>query len=341
MKTDFSKLECFLKDFNNNLSLNKDINSSTEREAMGLPTKLVDLYSDLFSKIAINFRGFNEKRLIEIIKSSSSHYCERIVACDIMSLLHLNRIEKIPTFNKITGGKTTIGTPSSEVDKIYNKYKSIGVKRNWIEKEIPLHNTYVEDFHAAIFPVTNNQYRFFLLDSNFDELPTSWRYGSYPYHLSDHPVYTVSLKAVDAYCRWLSQKIGHDVRIPSEVEWEYLATGGAYKQYTWGNDFSHFYSNTNEILLQNTTPVGVFLESKSNFGIYDLIGNVEEYVSNEYFPYPGGDFIEDDLYKKLGNYRVAKGGAFNRFSDLARIQRRHGAYPSSLYAIGFRVCFSS
>ncbi|MFE4061926.1 serine/threonine protein kinase, partial [Streptomyces sp. NPDC059096] len=63
-------------------------------------------------------------------------------------------------------------------------------------------------------------------------------------------------------------------------------------------------------------------------------------------PYGGGAFLPGDLSTGPGPatgdgeraaYRVARGGSFSRFGDLARTRRRHGAFPSPLYPIGFRL----
>ena len=70
----------------------------------------------------------------------------------------------------------------------------------------------------------------------------------------------------------------------------------------------------------------------------DMSGNVEEYVAAPYSPYPGGHFIADHLTQIHGSYRVARGGSFARFRDLARTRRRHGHNPKSVtYAMGFRL----
>jgi toxoflavin biosynthesis protein ToxD len=61
-------------------------------------------------------------------------------------------------------------------------------------------------------------------------------------------------------------------------------------------------------------------------------------VADAYAPYPGGPFIEDHLAQIHGTYRVARGGSFARFRDLARTRRRHGHNPrSATYAMGFRL----
>jgi formylglycine-generating enzyme required for sulfatase activity len=69
-----------------------------------------------------------------------------------------------------------------------------------------------------------------------------------------------------------------------------------------------------------------------------MSGNVEEYVADTYAPYPGGDFVCDHLVEIQGTYRIARGGSFARFRDLARTRRRHGHNSrSAAYAMGFRL----
>ncbi|MBF3728094.1 SUMF1/EgtB/PvdO family nonheme iron enzyme, partial [Burkholderia pseudomallei] len=62
-----------------------------------------------------------------------------------------------------------------------------------------------------------------------------------------------------------------------------------------------------------------------------------EYVADDYRPYPGGEAIADDLAVTQGGYRIARGGSFTRFGDLARCARRHGRYQRDIYAMGFRL----
>ena len=88
--------------------------------------------------------------------------------------------------------------------------------------------------------------------------------------------------------------------------------------------------------LFQSSPVGIFSNGASYFGVMDMAGNVEEYVSNDYFPY-GEETVQDDLALTLGQYRIARGGSFTRFEDLARCSRRHGRYPSDIYVMGFRL----
>jgi formylglycine-generating enzyme required for sulfatase activity len=324
-----------------NVRITQEINDSPERVAMGLPAHLIDIYSDALLAIHRRQQTVSTQVLAKQLESTNSHFLERLCAAQTLDTCGVGRVNDLPDFLPVPSGRALIGTHVSHVDALLEDVEKLGVKRPWIVKETPQYSTDIAKFLLSVYPVTNRQYRRFLLETYYPEFPSSWLRGVYPVHFAEHPVHTVTTDAISAYCAWLSQKISEPVRLPSEQEWEYAANGGKPSQYTWGDTFELFYANTNEVLLQRTTPVGIFSESRSPFGMQDMIGNVEEFVSSHYEPYPGGIWVEDDLYKKLGRYQIAKGGAYNRFRDLARIQRRHGAYPSSLYAIGFRVAISA
>lgn len=68
-----------------------------------------------------------------------------------------------------------------------------------------------------------------------------------------------------------------------------------------------------------------------------MAGNVEEWVSGVYRPYPGGRHIDDDLATCQWPHHVARGGSFTRCRDLARTRRRHGRFARDIYVMGFRV----
>ena len=130
--------------------------------------------------------------------------------------------------------------------------------------------------------------------------------------------------------------------MPTEAEWEYAAAGPSGYEFPWGNEFVADNANTAETGLFQSTPVGIFSRGDSPFGISDMAGNVEEYVAGNYAAYPGGEFIADHLVEIHGTYRIARGGSFARFRDLARTRRRHGHNPrSATYAMGFRLAEDS
>ena len=241
----------------------------------------------------------------------------------------------------IEGGQVEIGLPKDQVSDVMLRFNGLGLNRMWIDKECPRHAVQLAPYKLAVYPVTNAEYQAFLLDSGYKEIPTSWDFRRYPLERANHPVYTVTPQAADTYVSWLAEKTGRAFRLPSEAEWEWAATGPSSNEFPWGDDFDADLCNTAESGILNSTPVGVFVGGVSPFGIADMAGNVEEYVSDPYQAYPEGDFVKDHLVDIHGEYRVARGGSFARFRDLARTKRRHGHNPkSSTYAMGFRLAES-
>ncbi|MDC9606774.1 formylglycine-generating enzyme family protein [Xenorhabdus griffiniae] len=157
---------------------------------------------------------------------------------------------------------------------------------------------------------------------------------------ANHPVYSVTLFDIEKYIEWLNQKTHENYRLPTEVEWELAASGGKKREFPWGDKFNAFLLNTVETGIYMTTPVGMFSAGQSPFGVMDMAGNVEEFVDNNYYVYPGGKLQKDHLNGMTETYRVARGGSFARFSDLARTTRRHGKFPHfdrEIFAMGFRL----
>lgn len=243
-----------------------------------------------------------------------------------------------PAMVDIPAGRSLMGIPVDRVDHVVAEWAALGVERKWILKETPQHEVEVAAFRIGRFPVTNAEFLEYVLDTAPQERPSSWGHGCFPIAAANHPVYTVSPLEADGYCRWLSARTGRRFRLPTEAEWEYAATGGDGRQYPWGEEWDPARANTAEAGPLTTTPVGMYPEGASPFGVLDLAGNVEEYVADEYRPYPGAAPIADDLVATHGaEYRVARGGSFARHGDLARCARRHGWYPSAHYAMGFRL----
>jgi formylglycine-generating enzyme required for sulfatase activity len=312
----------------------------TDRERLGLPnhymkTRFEDSLPALYDKL----RGLDIQDYVEMSEDRETPLPERLAAGNMLALIGDPRINLLqPEMIEIPGGNVSIGLNESEIDSVMNRFQHIGLNEKWILKECPEHVVSLKTFRMGKYPVSNAEYCEFLLDSQYEELPTSWEFRRYPVEKSNHPVFTLSSKAADTYAAWLSKKTGRAFRLPSEAEWEHSAAGWGRLEFPWGNEFEPDFANTVETGIFSTTPVGIFVEGYSPFGLADMAGNVEEYVLDLYAAYSHGQFIDDHLVQLNGEYRVARGGCFSRLRDLARTRRRHGRNPaSSTYAMGFRL----
>ena len=191
-------------------------------------------------------------------------------------------------------------------------------------KEHPRHEVPVPALLAWKYPVTNADLR-------------RWR----PDVIGpdDHPARDVEVDEARAFAAWYAAHDGRSWRVPSEAEWEWLAAGPDRLTYPYGNEFDAARGNTVERRLGTTTPVDAHPSGASWCGAMDLAGNVEEWTSSSYAPYPGGEVVEDDLYRRVGAaYPIVRGGSFRLGGDLTRCARRHGPhYDPRARAIGFRL----
>jgi len=312
----------------------------TDRQRMGLPDHYLEGRLDVDIALAYPVcLKLTAGQLVQQIESSQTSLAQRIAAGNALSLVGDPRIDVVhPTMIAINAAQVSIGLSPQEVDRVMLAFKGLGLNRIWIEKECPQHEVNLAAFKISKYPVTNAEYKLFLVETGYFEIPTSWDFRRYPLERANHPVYTVSAAAADAYAAWLSQRTGRAFRLPTEAEWEYAASGPENLEFPWGAGFNANYANTAVCGLFSSSPVGVFTEGNSPFGLCDMAGNVEEYVADLYHAYPDGHHVSDHLVDIHGQYRVARGGSFARFRDLARTKRRHGHNPkSSTYAMGFRL----
>ncbi|WP_170973511.1 SUMF1/EgtB/PvdO family nonheme iron enzyme [Rhizobium sp. FKY42] len=242
---------------------------------------------------------------------------------------------------RINGGAYPVGSTVNVIEQVLLDYVHLDLDRKWLFKEYPKHDVEVADFFIGKYPVTNSEYLEFLAKSGYNRIPTSWILGRFPTEKRNHPVFNVLPEDAIAYIDWLNLETGRQFRLPTEYEWEIAATGGDGRQYPWGDHFNPAYCNTVEGNVLGSTPVGMYEGmAPCAYGLCDMAGNVEEYVADDYRPYPGGEAIKDHLNHDADYYRIARGGSFGRFGDLARCQRRHGLFPESVRAIfpmGFRL----
>lgn len=314
-----------------------DINSMPYTEAAGLPRGFA---GDAWRAVIARSTVGNEWDLSAFAMQAENpevDFADRYAAGSILGLVKDPRVNaKAPLMLDVPAGRYEIGTNDDKIAEIVLRYAALGVKQCWISKEAPRHSVELAAFRIAAYPVTNAEYSEFLRRHPDEAVPSSWHFGTMAPGQGNHPVFTIEPEAADRYVRWLSSETGVAYRLPTEAEWE-VAAGGGQREFPWGNEFLADKANTLESGLLWTTPIGIFPNGRSQFGCFDMAGNVEEFVSCTFSAYPGAQVEDDDLAMINPSYRIARGGSFSRYQDLARCTRRHGFISGPLYAIGFRL----
>jgi formylglycine-generating enzyme len=162
---------------------------------------------------------------------------------------------------------------------------------------------------------------------------------------ASHPVTQVSWNDAVAFSKWASQVTGRTVRLPTEAEWEKAARGTDGRTYPWGNEAPdptrcNFGTNVGD-----TTPVGKYSpRGDSPYGAADMCGNVWEWTSSQFKPYP---YRADDGREDMASpdSRALHGGSFSYSVWGARSARRTDGYwrfpEDRVSYLGFRVVASS
>jgi formylglycine-generating enzyme required for sulfatase activity len=149
----------------------------------------------------------------------------------------------------------------------------------------------------------------------------------------NHPVSTVCVNDVLAYCAWAG------LRLPSEAEWEYAARGNLPIRFPWGNappTDAHLNDAAKADEYLGTSPVGSYPAGASPFGCLDMAGNVWEWVadgSSTSRPPADGSALEPSAKSHR-----ARGGSFRVEAPLCRAARRESYEPARRRSdLGFRL----
>jgi formylglycine-generating enzyme required for sulfatase activity/energy-coupling factor transporter ATP-binding protein EcfA2 len=253
-----------------------------------------------------------------------------------------------PEWVEVPAGPFLMGTQEEDIPALLKRF---GGRREWYEWEAPRHEVILPVYYVSRVPITNAQYRLFV-EATGHEPPKHWEENRPPKGKESHPVVYVTWYDALAYCDWLSQVAGKRIILPSEAEWEKAARGDKGKRvYPWGDTFDATRCNGDELGLEGTTPVGVFPDGASPYGVLDMAGNVWEWTRSLWgedwekpdfgYPYDSEDGREN-LEAGQEVCRVLRGGAFDIGAWGVRCAFRVRDYPSSRYRYsGFRVMVAS
>lgn len=211
------------------------------------------------------------------------------------------------------------------------------------QSEKPIHKVTIKAFKLSKYEITFAQYDAFAKATG-KPLPDDEGTGR-----DQHPVGNVTWSEATAYAQWLSQKTGKKFRLASEAEWQYAARAGTTSEYYWGNTADHNFANYGkdeccDLFASGadkwlaSAPVGQFPPNK--FGLYDMLGNVSEFVQDcmnpnyEGAPTDGSAWTTGDCTK-----HASLGGQYHNNPVMIRVSARnfHPIIPERDINFGFRI----
>jgi formylglycine-generating enzyme required for sulfatase activity len=224
--------------------------------------------------------------------------------------------ESLKQFVSVSGGTFTMGCTAEQGG-------------DCAAREKPAHTVTLKDFSIGKYEVTQA-----LWQAVMDENPSEFKaYSSFP-------VESVSWNDVQGFIQKLNEETGKKYRLPTEAEWEYAARGGnkskGYK-YSGGNDIDAvaWYDKNN-----GQTRVGT--KQANELGLYDMTGNVEEWVSDWYGEnYYSTSVGANPTGPNSGSYRVSRGGGWTGSEWYDRVSIRQPYEPDyRRRSLGFRLAIS-
>jgi iron(II)-dependent oxidoreductase len=239
-----------------------------------------------------------------------------------------------------------------------------------LDNERPAHEVHVPGFYLDTTPVTNAAYAAFIADGGYADprwwtaegwahrqragltAPLFWQwegewvrlvFGRKEPIISNEPVLHVCWYEADAYARWAGR------RLPTEAEWEKAARHdpgtGRSRRYPWGDDDpTPALANLGQRHLR-PAPAGSYPDGAAPSGARQLIGDVWEWTSSDFLPYPGFTAWPYKEYSEVffgPEYKVLRGGAFGVSPVAIRGTFRNWDYPirRQIFA-GFRTARSA
>ena len=322
-----------------------------------------EIWSDLQSNVrerihgALLMLGEREKQiaLIDLVRmvATPNQYsvAERVSVGKALSYLGDPRIRTLePMTARIPGGAFTMGTSSDEVDQILEAANAGAederefqrTARGAVLMETPARSVELPSFSIGRYLVTNIEFRSFVLSGGAP--PRGYWDGTTidPWILNQ-PVRDVSWEEAVGYCDWLAGESGNPFRLPTEEEWEKAARGTDGRVFPWGDTFRYTCGNVWEGGVAAPTPVGVYPDGTSPYGVLDMAGNVAEWTASFIGTYPGSEGSDGIAAQvaEYGRYRVVRGGCWQDSTRYSRCASRGSPKSYDAHAIGFRVALDA
>lgn len=246
------------------------------------------------------------------------------------------KVVEVPAAQDFSMYKTIVGDDGREMVQISEGPFVMGSRDNDSDPdEKPEHQVYLKGYFFDKHEVTQFAYdRFAKMTKRAKRKVEVFEDDPAKLLKPEHPMVAVTWDDAEAYCKWAGK------RLPTEAEWEKAARGEGKRRYPWGDDFVVAYANIdgNEDAFRYLAPPGSFESGRSPYGIYDMTGNVGEWVS---------DFYDENYYRKSpyrdpkgpdqGDQRVIRGGSWRETKRNVRASKRFQAKPwRHDVTVGFR-----
>jgi eukaryotic-like serine/threonine-protein kinase len=238
----------------------------------------------------------------------------------------------------VPAGEFTMGGDADAALAECQKYRS-DCQRDFFTDEEPQHQVYLDAFYVDIYEVTNAAYK---LCVNAGACSPPRQIGSYArtsYYgnsqFDNYPVILVDWVQANAYCEWRGGSL------PTEAQWEKAARGTDGRTYPWGEGIDCTKANYWAMeggCVGDTSEAGSYESGKSPNGIYDLAGNVWEWVADWYeSDYYANSPSSNPLGPDSGDQRVLRGGAWHGYANNQVASFRNKKTPDQTgNVIGFR-----
>jgi formylglycine-generating enzyme required for sulfatase activity len=231
-------------------------------------------------------------------------------------------------FKRIPAGTFMMGSPNDEPERY--------------EDEIQHQVTLTKSYYIQTTEVTQGQWKAVMGSNPSRNLPCG----------VDCPVEYVSWNDVQEFIKKLNRHGEGKYRLPTEAEWEYAARAGTTTAFNTGDclstDDANYHGNSGDYDLDDamthcppgeyrsrTLPTASF--KPNAWGLYDMHGNVNEYLQDWYGDYPQGE-VKDPVGPIMGKYKIARGCHwYSRLNDCRTASRSYGGLDGKSALLGFRL----